>query len=180
VAGIAVCVEWRATAPGDLVLPIESRTGEDGQFRIPGLRQGEYDVYAGPARAAVGARVAVFVGPGAPQAWADLQVPDLGAARVTLEDLDGVGLAGVKVLAQMTRAAGAVTEYRETREPGADGVVRFDWLPPGDYGFTAQGGAFRRTVREGVVALAATTEVRIPLRPAPGRAGAARSESAPR
>lgn len=180
IAGIAVCVEWRPTAPGDLVVPLEARTDAEGRFRIPGLRQGEYDVYAGPARAAVGPRVAVFVGPGAPQAWADLQVPELGAARVTLEDLDRAGLAGVKVLAQMTRPAGAVASYRETREPGSDGVARFDWLPPGEYGFTVQGGAFRRTVREGVVAVGSATEVRIPLRPAARGADAARDGAAPK
>ncbi len=174
VADIGVCVELRPQSPTDLVLPLEGRTAADGSFRIPGLAAGEYDVYPGAARAPVGARHSVFVGPGAPQAWADLQVSGLGAAQVRLEDLERAGLAGVKVVAQMTRPAGEIPSYVETRAPGEDGVARFPWLPPGEYGFTAYGGAFRRIVRESTVRAGETAEVQVPLRPAP------RGGSAPR
>lgn len=165
VPDILVTVELRAADPRTPVLPIEGRTDAAGEFRIPGLRQGEYDVYPGAARSAVGATVAVFVGPGAPEAWADLEVSGLGSAMVVLEDLESAGFTGVSVQAQMLSPAGAVGAYRETRAPGADGSVAFRWLPPGEYGFTAFGGAFRRTLRKGTVRAEAAVEVRIPLRP---------------
>lgn len=165
VPDILVTVELRAADPRTPVLPIEGRTDAAGEFRIAGLRQGEYEVYPGAARSAVGPAVSVFVGPGAPEAWADLQVSSLGTATVVLEDLESAGLAGVSVQAQMISPAGSVGAYRETRAPGADGTVIFRWLPPGEYGFTAFGGAFRRTLRKGTVRADAAVEVRIPLRP---------------
>jgi hypothetical protein len=163
---ILVTVELRVADPRQPVLPIEGRTDAAGEFRIPGLRPGEYDVYPGAARSAVGASVAVFLGPGAPEAWADLEVSGLGTARVVLEDLDAAGLAGVSVQALMMKPAGAIGAYQETRAATADGKVDFRWLPPGEYGFTVFGGAFRRTLREGTVQAGAVAEVRIPLRPA--------------
>lgn len=167
---ILVTVEPRVADARQPVLPIEGRTDAAGEFRIPGLRPGEYDVYPGAARSAVGASVAVFVGPGAPEAWADLTVSELGTARVLLEDLDAAGLAGVSVQALMMKPAGAIGAYQETRIASADGKVDFRWLPPGEYGFTAFGGAFRRTLREGTVQAGAVAEVRIPLRPAAPKA----------
>jgi len=165
VPDILVTVELRAEDPRTPVLPVEGRTDAAGEFRVPGLRPGEYDVYPGAARSPVGAAVTVFLGAGAPEAWADLEVSGLGSATVVLEDLETAGLAGVSVQAQMLTPAGAIGAYRETRAPGADGRVVFRWLPPGEYGFTAFGGAFRRTLRNGTVRAGAEVEVRVPLRP---------------
>jgi len=167
VADIAVSVEFHSADPREPAIPIEARTGADGEFRVPGLRPGEYLVTPGAPRSPVGATAQVQLGPGAPEAWVDLEVGPLGGAKVVLEDLEAAGLGGVRVQAQMTKPAGEIGAYHETRAAGADGVVRFGWLPPGEYGFTASGGAFRRTLREGTVRVGEQAEVRIPLRPAP-------------
>jgi hypothetical protein len=171
VADIAVSVEFHSADPREPVIPIEGRTGADGEFRVPGLRPGEYLVTPGAPRSPVGASAAVQLGPGAAEGWVDLEVGPLGGAKIVLEDLEAAGLAGVRVQAQMTKPAGEIGAYQETRAAGADGVVRFGWLPPGEYGFTASGGAFRRTLREGTVRVGEEAEVRIPLRPAPRQNG---------
>lgn len=167
---ILVTVQPRVADPRQPALPVEGRTDAAGEFRLPGLRPGEYEVYAGAARSPVGPAVNVFLGAGAPEAWADLEVTDLGSARVILEDLDQAGLTGVSVQAQLLTPAGAIGAYRETRAAAAGGNVDFRWLPPGEYGFTAFGGAFRRTLRMGTVRAGAAVEVCIPLRPAAAQA----------
>ncbi len=166
-AGVPVTVEPLPRNPRDLVLPLETMTDAEGNYSLQGLTEGEYAVYPGPAHSPVGERVVILIGPGAPQAWAGLEVPPLGSARVVLEDLQSLGFAGVRVQAQRVRLPAGEQPYQETRSVSTDGVLRFTTLPPGDYAFTAWGGPFRNTLREARITLELEPEVRIPLRQDP-------------
>lgn len=166
-ASVPITVEPLPRSPRDSILALETRSDAQGGFKILGLTEGEYAVYPGPPRSPLGARVMVRIGPGAPEAWAALELPALGAARVVLEDLQRAGLAGVRVKAQRTRLREGETPYEEVREAGADGVLRFATLPYGEYAFTAWGGSFASVLREAHVAEGVEPEVRIPLRPDP-------------
>lgn len=161
-----VTVEPLPRTPQDAVVPLPTWTDERGEFLVQGLVEGEYAVYPGPPRAPVGERVVVRVGPGAPEAWVRLELPPLGRARVVLEDPQQAGLAGVRVKAQRIRVPAAATAYEETRIADAGGALVFTTLPPGEYAFTAWGGAFASVLREALVAEGIEPEVRIPLKPA--------------
>lgn len=169
-AGVAVTVEPIPLDARDLVTPVVTWSAADGSFLVQGLTPGEYAVHPGPPRAAVGERAVVRVGADGALAWAALEIPPLGSVRVVVEDPQAGGLAGVRVKAQRVRLASGDAPYEETRDVGADGVVRFIALPPGDYAFTAWSERHAETLRETRVAVEVEPEVRIPLRPDPRRA----------
>jgi hypothetical protein len=169
-AGVAVTVEPIPLDARDLVVPIVTWSAADGSFLVQGLAAGEYAVHPGPARSPVGERAVVRVGTDGVLAWAALEIPPLGAARVLVEDVERAGLDGVRVKAQRVRLSAGDAAYEETRPLGADGHVRFVALPPGEYAFTAWGERYAETMREARVAAELEPEVRIPLRPDPRRA----------
>lgn len=166
-AGVPVTVEPIPTDARTLVTPITTWTGSDGSFLVQGLSEGEYSVYPGPSRSPVAGRAAVRVAGSGALAWAEFELPALGAARVIVTVEPGGGAAGVQVKAQRIRLPAGQLPYEETRPLGEDGGVRFLTLPPGDYAFTAWSVLHPQTLREARVTVELEPEVRIPLRPDP-------------
>lgn len=156
-------IPW--TEPPRSGVPRTARTVAEGAYEISGLAPGEYEVFPGTLRHPLGDAKRILITPSAREGWAELVVPELGAARVTLVDeAGGNDLSEVRVQATLRGEPGR-PGYTESVTADADGAARFPALPPGDYAFQAYGGVFRRTGGNATVHAGAEAEVTIALLP---------------
>lgn len=140
------------------VLPLVARTGPDGQFAIEGAEPGTYRIVLGPARSPLGEARLLTLAPAAREAWIDLELPPTGAAIVTVQRLDdGTGVAGARVGA--TRVSPGLPGHSDAANSGADGVIRFEHLLPGDYSFSCVSPRFRSPAVRATVLAGGRVEV---------------------
>lgn len=153
------------TDPPRSGIPVTVRSGPEGRFALRGLPPGDYEVFPGSLQYPLGEAKRVLLAQGSSEAWAELEVPPLGSARIVLVDeKGGHDLSQVRVQATL-RAEGGQPGYGASQMAGADGELLFTGLPPGDYAFQAYGGVFRRTARNLAVRAAEQAELSIALLP---------------
>lgn len=136
VAKVPVSARPVEPIPGFTVTRATTTTDEEGRYRLSGLPEGKYWVFAGELRSAIGPMVETdLVGD---EAWADLTIPRIGSAEVTAVDSKTqLPIADMRVQAErMTTAEEGVAGYVTFQQTGDDGVARFPALPPGEYAFT--------------------------------------------
>ncbi len=149
VAGITVSASPVIAVAGFTVSRASGTTDAEGMFEIPGLPEGEFRVHAGTHQNPVGEAVhCVVVGP---EGWADLIVPRMSSAQVTLLDATSEKpLAALRV--QALRASGADEPgFSSVVDSDELGVAQFLHLPPGEYHFTAWGRGYKRLARRWMV-----------------------------
>ena len=166
VAQIPVAAIFHSTAPGRNQVPFVAKTDEEGNFRITGLRDGEWEVYVGSGRNPLSEVKILGISREAPEAWADFVIPQMGTAVVTVDFLDGEEAAAEDWKSMKVQAVlqGGERGYNESFPLRIDGTVRFSALPHGDYQFVAFGGPYRRVMRKATVTLGQPTKVTIPMR----------------
>ncbi len=162
VEGLTVTVIPKRATPEMPAVPSTGVTDELGRFVVSGLPPGAFLVHPGPPHHPVGPARELRLGTG--EEWVELRVPRLGAAVVELEDLDHGGFAGLRVQALRVGHGAADPGYSVSLPADEDGSVEFRHLPPGEYAFTAYGGAFQRVIRRGRVPPDGTVRVHVPVR----------------
>ena len=153
---------------GFTVTRATATTDEEGRYRLTGLPEGKYWVFAGELRSAIGPMIEVdLLGD---EVWADLTIPRLGSAEITaIDSKTQLPISGMRVQAErITHAEEGVAGHVTFKQTGDDGVAHFPALPPGQYAFTFLLPASYKTktqryeVHEGQVAKLSTSV--LPLR----------------
>lgn len=163
---IPVAVVLRSKNLGASQVPLTSLTDENGQFRITGLRDGEFNVYVGSFRNPLSEIQVIGISREAPEAYVSFTVTKMGRATVTVNFLDRTEAAAEDWLTMRVLAtrSGEGLGFSESLPLGEDGKVVFTALPPGNYSFSAYGGPYRKVIRQASVNADSPTAVTIPMR----------------
>ncbi|MDA0667870.1 MAG: carboxypeptidase-like regulatory domain-containing protein [Planctomycetota bacterium] len=163
---IPVAVVLRSNNPGASQVPLTSLTDENGQFRITGLRDGEFNVYVGSFRNPLSEIQVIGISREAPEAYVSFTVTKMGRATVTVDFLDGTEAAAEDWLTMRVLAtrSGEGLGFSGSLPLGENGQVVFTALPPGNYSFSAYGGPYRKVIRQASVNADSPTAVTIPMR----------------
>jgi hypothetical protein len=146
VAKVPVSARPVEAIPGFTVTRATATTDEEGRYRLSGLPEGKYWVFAGELRSAIGPMVETqLIGD---EAWADLTIPALGSATITaIDELTQLPIEGIRVQAMRVDPDGQPghTTFKQTE---SDGTASFPALPPGLYDFTfLKPSIYKRTSR---------------------------------
>lgn len=171
VAKMPVAALFHSDAPGRSQVPRVATTDEQGNYRITGLRDGQWEVYVGSGRHPLSEVKVLGISREAPEAWADFVVPVMGSAAVVVDFLDGPEVAAEDWKSMKIQAVlqGGERGFNESLPLRADGSAYFPALPEGTYQFVAFGGPYRRVMREAAVAPEVPAKVTIPMRRYSGR-----------
>jgi len=135
-------VSARATDAGEFFPGAFARSGDDGVYRLTGLRGGTYQLEAsvnGQVDAAPPLTVTVAPGGGS---TADIVFPASGAVAGIVVDPAGQPVAGVRVSTEIRMLDGGVAT-------GDDGTFRIDGVEPGPHRVTVSRGRFEPVQRPG-------------------------------
>jgi hypothetical protein len=138
-------VSARATDAGEFFPGAFARSGDDGVYRLTGLRGGTYQLEAsvnGQVDAAPPLTVTVAPGGGS---TADIVFPASGAVAGIVVDPAGQPVAGVRVSTEIRMLDGGVAT-------GDDGTFRIDGVEPGPHRVTVSRGRFEPVQRPGAAA----------------------------
>jgi len=166
VVKIPVAAVFRSDLLGASQVPLMASTDENGQFRITGLRDGEYNIYVGSFRNPLSELKVIGISRQAPEAYVSFTVTKMGRATVSVDFLDGPQAAAEDWAAMRVQATrmGEGLGFSESLALGEDGLVHFTALPPGNYSFSAYGGPYRKVLRQASVSADSPTAVTIPMR----------------
>ncbi|PCJ52083.1 MAG: hypothetical protein COA70_12990 [Planctomycetota bacterium] len=166
VVKIPVAAVFRSDLLGASQVPLMASTDENGQFRISGLRHGEYNIYVGSFRNPLSELKVIGISREAPEAYVSFTVMKMGRATVSVDFLDGPEAAAEDWSAMRIKATrvGEGLGFSESLALGKDGDVHFTALPPGNYSFSAYGGPYRKVIRQASVSADLPTAVTIPMR----------------
>ncbi|MEZ4399246.1 MAG: carboxypeptidase regulatory-like domain-containing protein [Kofleriaceae bacterium] len=138
-------VSAQATDEGEFFPGAFARSGDDGVYRLAGLRGGPYQLEASVNRQSyTPPPVTVTVAPDG-VATADIDFPASGAVAGSVVDPAGQPVAGVQVATDTRTLGGEVTT-------GDDGTFRIDGVTPGPHRVTASRGWFEPVQRPGAAA----------------------------
>ena len=163
---IPVAAVLRSNLPGASQVPLTSLTDEHGQFRISGLRDGEFNVYVGSFRNPLSEIKVIGISREAPEAYVSFTVTKMGSATVVIDFLDGAEAAAEdwRTMRVLATRSGEGLGFSESLAVMEDGKVYFTALPPGNYTFSAYGGPYRKVIRQASINPDSPTTITIPMR----------------
>lgn len=166
VASVAVSARPVEAIVGFTVTRATTTTDEEGRYRLSGLPEGKYWVFAGELRSAIGPMVETdLIGD---EAWADLTIPRMGAAQITVvNETTQAPIARMRVQAErITVASEGIPGHVTFKQTDENGVAKFPAIPPGEYSFTfLQPGSYKTKTQRFEVAAGATGEFRVSVLP---------------
>jgi len=123
-----------------------TKTNEQGEYVLEPLPQGRYWLHAGPLKSPISDPIEVeLVGE---MSYADLRVGETGTFVVQLiDETTGEVISGGRAQVQRIGKPGEMRGFSNYLDSDAEGIVRFDHVPTGEYAVTLLAPSFRSVTK---------------------------------